>query len=268
MIENIETLLALHQQGTMLKASSMLRVSQSTVSKRITSLEQYFSKKLISKSGRRVVLTPEALKIVDKLGVLIGEIRELINEDIKEQKCVVGVSESILSSWGPKYIIPKFEKLNFAVELHCHRSPLVVDKVEAGEYDLGICSGRITTSRSLVSDVIHQEEMVLVSKGRFDKANIISIEKSSATWKSISSKLLKFNYDKIQYLESFFSIGQVAKSTKSIGLIPIGVARTMNFKATQIKSFKPKIYRPVQLIYKKSKLEQLKYNHLVNSFSV
>jgi len=267
MIENIETLLALHQQGTMLKASSLLRVSQSTVSKRIASLEQYFNKRLISKSGRHVVLTPDALRIVDKLGTLIGEIRELVTDSNDEHKCVVGVSESILSSWGPKYIMPKFEKLNFDVTLHCHRSPLVVNKVESGEYDIGICSGKISTTGSLVSEDIHKEEMVLVSRGSFDKTCITSIEKSSATWKAISSQVLKYNYDEIKYLESFFSIAQMSKSTKSTGLLPIGVARTMNFKATQIKSFKPKIYRPVQLIYKKSKLEQTKYTKLISSFT-
>lgn len=268
MIGNIETLLALHQQGTMLKASSLLRVSQSTVSKRIATLEQYLNKRLISKSGRHVVLTPEALRIVDKLGSLIGEIRQLVTEGADEQKCVVGVSESILSSWGPKYIMPKFDKLNFDVILHCHRSPLVVDKVESGEYDMGICSGKITTTRSLVSEDIHKEEMVLVSKANFDKTCITSIEKSSSTWKAISTQVLRYNYDQIKYLESFFSIAQMSKSTNSTGMLPIGVARAMNFKGTQIKSFKPKIYRPIQLIYKKSKLEQIKYTKLIESFTM
>jgi len=266
MLGNIETLITLHEQGTMLKTSSLLRVSQSTVSKRITSLEQYFGKKLVVKSGRRVELTASALKIIEKLGLLIGEVRALVSESEVEQKCRVGVSESILSSWGPKYILPKFTDISFKTVLHCHRSPLVVDKVESGEYDIGICSGKVTTSRALVSDVIKYEEMVLVAKGQFDKTSILSIEKSSSTWRSIAKEISRYGYEKMEYLESFFSIAQISKSTLVTGLIPMGVAKASGFKSKQIRSFKPKIYRPIQVIYKKSKLNQPKFEQLIQSF--
>ena len=44
MIENMETLLVLSRTGTMMEASTELRVSQSAVSKRIAALEKYYDK--------------------------------------------------------------------------------------------------------------------------------------------------------------------------------------------------------------------------------
>ena len=51
MIENMETLLVLSRTGTMMEASTELRVSQSAVSKRIAALEKYYDKNLTKKVG-------------------------------------------------------------------------------------------------------------------------------------------------------------------------------------------------------------------------
>ena len=47
MIENLETLIALSKAGTMMEASTALRISQSAVSKRIAALERYYDLSLI-----------------------------------------------------------------------------------------------------------------------------------------------------------------------------------------------------------------------------
>ena len=57
MIENLETLIALSKAGTMIEASTALRISQSSVSKRIAALERYYDRDLIERHGRLVVLT-------------------------------------------------------------------------------------------------------------------------------------------------------------------------------------------------------------------
>jgi DNA-binding transcriptional LysR family regulator len=47
MVENLETLLALARAGTMIEASTELRISLSAVSKRIAALEKYYNRPLI-----------------------------------------------------------------------------------------------------------------------------------------------------------------------------------------------------------------------------
>ena len=52
MIENLETLIALSKTGTMMEASTSLRISQSAVSKRIAALERYYDRDLIERHLR------------------------------------------------------------------------------------------------------------------------------------------------------------------------------------------------------------------------
>lgn len=57
MIENLETLVVLSRTGTMMETATVLKISQSAVSKRIDALERYYDRDLIERHGRRVVLT-------------------------------------------------------------------------------------------------------------------------------------------------------------------------------------------------------------------
>ena len=102
MIENLETLLILARTGTMVEASTELRITQSAVSKRISSLERYYDRKLIQKKGRRVELTHHGRRLVDKIYPILSELRDLfIDEVTAKGQLVIGVSDAILSSWGP-----------------------------------------------------------------------------------------------------------------------------------------------------------------------
>ncbi len=269
MIENLETLLELRKQGTMTKVSAVLRISQSAVSKRIATIEHYYGTKLVEKSGRNVSLTSEALNLVEKLGPLLVELREALREkrEPDKKKVILGVSESILSSWGAAKLERIFRHLKIDVDYHSHRSPLVLQKVEAGTYDLGFCSGKIHNPRSLISESLTSEELVLVadSPRRFqaNAKDILSIEKTSATWKSIQNDIRRRNLTPIREIESFFSIGQLSKAGYGVGLIPIGVAEALGIKKSCIQHLKPKLFRPVQIVFKKSKLERPYFRELL-----
>ena len=54
MIEKLETLVALSKTGTMMAAATMLKVSQSAVSKRIDMLEHYYGRRLIERIQREL----------------------------------------------------------------------------------------------------------------------------------------------------------------------------------------------------------------------
>ena len=81
MIENLETLIALSKTGTMMEASTALRISQSAVSKRIAALERYYDRDLIQRHGRRVVLTHHGTRLVERVTPLLSELRSVFLED-------------------------------------------------------------------------------------------------------------------------------------------------------------------------------------------
>ena len=77
MIENLETLVTLSKTGTMMEASTAMRISQSAVSKRIAALERYYDRELIERHGRRVVLTHHGTRLVERVTPLLSELRSV-----------------------------------------------------------------------------------------------------------------------------------------------------------------------------------------------
>ena len=95
MIENLETLVTLAKAGTMMETSTVLKISQSAVSKRIAALERYYDRELIERHGRRVVLTHQGTRLVEKVTPLLWELRGVFLEDnaLRKGKIIIGVSE-------------------------------------------------------------------------------------------------------------------------------------------------------------------------------
>lgn len=268
MIEDIETLIALEKFKTMSAASSHLRITQSAVSKRLASLEHECGRKLFEKKGRRVELTAFARSFIKKVSPHLGEIRSAMREPFVESKqvLVIGVSESILSSWGASKILPIAKKMNVELEFHCHRSPTVLQKVEAGIYDIGFCAGKLPNPRGLHSLLILKEEMVMISKeGKYKNGSpFMCVEESSATWKAVKNK---FSLKPQIVLESFFSVAQLANQGLLPGLVPRGVTESLRIDKKKVLSLTPKLHRPIQLVLKKTKFENEAINQFIDLIS-
>ena len=137
MIENLETLVTLSKTGTMMEASTAMRISQSAVSKRIAALERYYDRELIERHGRRVVLIHHGTRLVERVTPLLSELRSVFLEDnaLRKGKIILGVSEAILASWGPHFFAQIRDRLpEVEFEFHAQRSPVVLDRLRSGEY--------------------------------------------------------------------------------------------------------------------------------------
>ena len=263
MIENLETLLALSKTGTMLEASTELRISQSAVSKRIATLEKYYDRKLIQKKGRRVELTRHGKQLVDKISPILSELRDLFVEDTDSVsgELIIGVSEAILSSWGPQVffeIRQGMPDVNFS--FHTHRTPVVLDRIRSGEFMAGVCTGSDTLDKDLQSEVLGYEPMVIIPSGlqAFDweeeqELSVITIEDHSGAWRSFKDEAQRLNIRREVSLESFFGVAQMAIAGFGNGLVPIGVARTLKVPENVLINLESKgLRRPVRFVARKS----------------
>jgi DNA-binding transcriptional LysR family regulator len=273
MIENLETLVALSKAGTMMEASTALRISQSAVSKRIASLERYYDRELIERHGRRVVLTHHGTRLVERVTPLLSELRRVFLEDnaLRKGKIILGVSEAILASWGSdlfskvRDVMPSVE-----FEFHAQRSPVVLDRLRSGEYMVGICTGSPDADSDLVSEVIRQEPMVIIPSGlgalkykNGDPLDVMTIESRSGAWGSIEENMQRMNLNRVASLESFFAVAQMALAGFGHGLVPVGVARTLAVPMDKILELdKSGLTRPVRFVARKSMFSQ----ELVRSF--
>lgn len=267
MIENLETLIALSKTGTMMEASTALRISQSAVSKRIAALERYYDRDLIERHGRRVVLTHHGTRLVERVTPLLSELRSVFLEDnaLRKGKIILGVSEAILASWGStlfsqvRDLMPSVE-----FEFHAQRSPVVLDRLRSGEYMVGICTGSPDADSDLVSEVIRQEPMVIIPSGlkplkyrSGDPLDVMTIESRSGAWGSIEENMQRLSLNRSTSLESFFAVAQMALSDFGHGLVPTGVAKTLGIAEKKlIKLSAEELSRPVRFVARKSMFAQ------------
>ena len=266
MVEGIDALLALERTGTISEAAAQLRLTQSAVSKRIQSLENELNYKLIEPDGRRVKLTRKGLLFLNKARPLISELKSLKDldseEDLAFKQFSIALSDSVAASWGPKLIYMselKLKKINF--EIHVHRSTLVEENIKLGRYQLGLCISN-STDPQLVSTTILEEPMVLIKPKHelfFENKKLMTIEKNSGTWKAIEEKIDKHpklkSYE-FSFIESFAAITQMVKQGYGHGLVPLGIAQTMNIPKNEILVLSPNIKRQIKLISRKN-IDQL-----------
>ena len=263
MIENLETLLSLSRTGTMLEASTDLRISQSAVSKLISALERYYDRKLIQKKGRRVELTQHGQKLVDKIAPILSELRDLFLEDAPAGRGTlsIGVSDAILSSWGPS-VFYRVKQLMPEVKFvfHTFRTPVVLDRVRSGEFMVGVCTGSERLDTDLQSEILMQEDMVIIPSGleKIDATlphgiKVISIEDYSGAWRSFKDVVARLNIQREVALESFFSVAQMSIAGFGHGLVPIGVAKTLKVPEDKLINLGGEgLTRPVRFVARKS----------------
>lgn len=263
MIENLETLLALSRTGTMMEASTDLRISQSAVSKRIRNLEKYYDRKLIQKKGRRVELTQHGQRLVDKISPILSEIRDMFIDEVASGRgeLVIGVSDAILSSWGPGvFFKTKKEMPEVRFVFHTHRTPVVLDRIRSGEFMVGVCTGSDALDTDLQSEVLTHEPMVIIPSGcqkisfpRTGELGVITIEDYSGAWRSFKDEVQKLRIKREVSLESFFSVAQMAIAGFGHGMVPVGVARTLKVPEDCLINLGDKgLNRPVRFVARKS----------------
>jgi len=263
MLENLETLVTLSKTGTMMETATVLKISQSAVSKRIAGLEAFYDRALIERQGRRVVLTHHGTKLVERVTPLISDLRSVFLEDnaLRKGKLIMGVSEAILASWGPKLFASVAREMpEVEFEFHAQRSPVVLDRLRSGEYMVGICTGSHDAESDLQSEVIRLEPMVIIPSARRpleyqvgEPLSVITIESRSGAWRSIEDDMRRLRLNRAVSLESFFSVAQMALAGFGHGLVPAGVARTLGVKASEFISLDAAgLNRPVRFVARKS----------------
>ncbi|MEK6627438.1 MAG: LysR family transcriptional regulator [Bdellovibrionota bacterium] len=256
MVEGIEALLALERTGTISEAAAQLRLTQSAVSKRIQSLENELKFKLIEPDGRRVKLTAKGLLFLNKASPLFSELKNLkyLDTDYEIKKFSIAISDSIAASWGPKLIRLASKKLKSTeFEIHVHRSTLVEENIKLGKYHLGLC---ISNSKDpqIISSVVFEEPLVLL-RCPLESNKLITIEKSSGTWRSLEEKISrhpKLKNFEFSFVESFAAIIQMVKEGYGHGLVPMGIAQTMQISKKDILMLSPNIRRQIKLISRKN----------------
>lgn len=265
MLANLEALAALAEAGTMTRAATRLRVTQSAVSKRIAALADELGFAVVEPDGRRVKLTPAGVAVLERAGPLLVELRAALTHEHTDTSGVVsiGVSESILASWGAAALaaaraaVPGLE-----LTIGAHRSPVAIDRVRAGEYALALVAGAPGMAGELGQVALGSEEMVLVPSGlrRFRLRTdaplpVLAIEPGSATGRALRSGLAALRRQHGLHLvtdrpvQSLACVVQMARAGFGHGLVPRALARAMGVADRSLITLpRPGLRRPVVVV--------------------
>lgn len=236
-VDGIEALAALDATGTASEAAARLRLTQSAVSKRLQALSRAVGFDVVAPSGRRLAITPRGLDLLARARPLLAGLRDLAVSDTPTApvSLSLALADSIAASWGPAAVADALGALGGAlrVELHAHRSVLLVEQVRMGRYQLGLCPhepGAGAVPGDLVHHPVATEPMALVHAGLRPVPRggaLITIEAASATWRTIGTRLARRRPDlgkEFVRVESFAAALQMARAGFGDGLVPLGVA--------------------------------------------
>ena len=247
-LELLDALFALSHEGTTFAAATKLRVSQSTVSKRLRTLEQRLGRRLHEPVGRGCRLTPAGEALVLRCAPLVAALRAELQADHEERAAgliSLACSESILASWGA----PVFAKAaagiqGLELELHAHRSPLAVERVRAGRCVAALVAGDMDPGSELVVRVLAEEEMLLLPSGLQTRGvvgartlPVWTIEEGSSTWRALRPRLRRRRclpkLEIVGRLESFTALVGLARAGLGNVLVPRGIAQAMGITSRQ-----------------------------------
>lgn len=268
MIDQLDALAALRSGGTMGRAATILRLTQSAVSKRIAALEASVGTKLIERHGRHVRLTADAERILEQARPLLASLREVLHTrtPARHTPLRVAATDSLLASWLPATLRAALERLpSVAIELHAHRGLTLLDRVRSGDYVLGFCPSA-ASDKDLVVREVAREPMVIVPARleplpRHDPLPIWAIEPQSLTWDAIAPRLPRlrrsvgFALEVVGRLESFTALVQVARAGFAHALVPLGVARELgvpNDRLTRLGD----LSRPIAAVARRTSFER------------
>ena len=265
MMDQLEALAALAEHGTMRSAATRLRISQSAVTKRLDALEAQLGVRLRERAGRRVRLTQAADRLLERARPLLAELRLALagERSVAAGWLVIGVSESILASWGPRVLADvRRRRPELRFRLNAHRSPVAVDLVRSGEYMLALVAGDEDASGELARETLFSEEMVIVPSGltklslrRGIVVPVLSIEPGSTTGRALRAPLARLARERGIRLEpeasiqSYTAVVQLARAGFGHGLVPRPLALALGVAKSALVSLpEPGLHRPIQLV--------------------
>jgi DNA-binding transcriptional LysR family regulator len=269
MLDGIEALAALEQLGTISEAAARLRLTQSAVSKRLQALQDTVGFRLIEPDGRRVRLTARGLDFVQRARPLMAELRALTRpvEGPSVTSLSLALADSIASSWGPEVVSRALAALpGLRVDLHAHRSVLVVENVRLGRYHVGLCTAP-PAAKDLVQHELVAEPLVLVHAGLGARADrrrpLITIEPSSATWRAVEPLLRQHHPEllggRLVPVESFGAALQMVKAGFGDGVVPLGLVMETRLPRRAYRALEG-VERRIALVTRKT-VDQLQSFH-------
>ncbi len=146
--------LAVVRDGSTLAASRTLRISQSTVSRRVDALESALGLKLFDRRSSGYALTDSGAALVPKAEAIELAVAEALTSARQQSRGLSGdIRLTTLAAFGQTFMVPAMKEFRLAypdIQIELVASETVLD-VNAGEADVALRAGLELTDANLVA---------------------------------------------------------------------------------------------------------------------
>ncbi|KJG07919.1 transcriptional regulator [Photobacterium angustum] len=273
LLEGIETLLVLAEEGTMSRTGSRLYISQSAVSKRIAKLEATLGTKLIIPAGRLIKLTPDAHALINNVGPSFNEIRGLIfeHQNLDDQSIItIDCSETLVAGYLSQAMGQYFQHDKY-ISITTHHTPVIVENVQSGKASIGFCAGHLPANYSFIAEHLIDEPFKVVFNQpltALPKALVVNDLKNPSNY-SQAAILQKVGIAPLMEMDSYTAAAQLALAGMAPALVPLSIVNTLKIEDTFCFDFEALsgLTRPINLIYRQNSYKLPRVKKLVKTIA-
>ncbi|PSV31130.1 LysR family transcriptional regulator [Photobacterium sp. GB-27] len=273
LLEGIETLLVLAEEGTMSRTGSRLYISQSAVSKRIAKLEATLGTKLIIPAGRLIKLTPDAHALINNVGPSFNEIRGLIfeHQNLDDQSIItIDCSETLVAGYLSQAMGQYFQHDKY-ISITTHHTPVIVENVQSGKASIGFCAGHLPANYSFIAEHLIDEPFKVVFNQpltALPKALVVNDLKNPANY-SQAAILQKVGIAPLMEMDSYTASAQLALAGMAPALVPLSIVNTLQIEDRFCFDFEALsgLTRPINLIYRQNSYKLPRVKKLVKTIT-
>ena len=164
-LKQLEAFVAVVDYNSFSEAARHLFLTQPTVSAHVASLEKELDTKLISRTTKKLHVTPQGYDLYDSAVSMLKIRDHILNEFVGSHKQIIELGASTIPS---SYVLPEvlsaFGQLNPDIYFHSELSDSmgIIQQVENGRLDFGLV-GMTTDSSELIFIPFLEDELVIVT---------------------------------------------------------------------------------------------------------
>jgi DNA-binding transcriptional LysR family regulator len=186
-VKNIVTFLDVADTRSFSISAANLKITQPAVSKRVATLEEQLSTRLFDRLGRRVLLTEAAEVLLPSARKIVSEIDRVESQLCQLGKTVAGHLGLVSSPHVAATYLPEFLKQFSAqfpdveVSLEVKHSPELIEDVEHGLFEIGLCELSNTHASETSSEQIWREKLNIVVAPQHPLAGLHAVSAEELT---------------------------------------------------------------------------------------
>jgi DNA-binding transcriptional LysR family regulator len=233
-IDQLKTLIAIADTGSFTRAAEIVFKTQSAVSMQMKRLEEQVGRPVFVKEGRGTRLTEDGERLLDyarKIVRLSSECVASFSEAVLSGRVRLGVPDDYADRYLPSILL-RFTKAHPKVEVTvvCEPTPMLVERVQAGDLDLAIISLSFTRERA---EVIRHERLLWVTSNQHsvheEQPLPLALGRPTCDWRQAATARLESIGRPFRILYASWNsaaVGAAVLSGLAVGVLPESAVRT------------------------------------------